>query len=64
MLGLHRKLVPTFTERLFWGQGDAPDMASGRLALTDEARTRAAYAHDVDPAEVVELTEKVRQTAG
>ncbi|MFO1375910.1 MAG: carbon-nitrogen hydrolase family protein [Steroidobacteraceae bacterium] len=26
VLGRHRKLMPTFTERLFWGQGDARDL--------------------------------------
>jgi predicted amidohydrolase len=26
MLGRHRKLMPTFTERMFWGQGDARDL--------------------------------------
>jgi predicted amidohydrolase len=26
VLGRHRKLMPTFTERLFWGQGDAHDL--------------------------------------
>lgn len=25
-LGRHRKLVPTFTERMFWGQGDGRDL--------------------------------------
>ena len=27
VLGRHRKLMPTFTERMFWGQGDADDLA-------------------------------------
>jgi len=27
LLGRHRKLMPTFTERLFWGHGDASDIA-------------------------------------
>jgi predicted amidohydrolase len=26
VLGRHRKLMPTFTERMFWGQGDANDL--------------------------------------
>ena len=26
LLGRHRKLMPTFTERMFWGQGDARDL--------------------------------------
>jgi predicted amidohydrolase len=26
VLGRHRKLMPTFTERMFWGQGDAADL--------------------------------------
>lgn len=26
VLGRHRKLMPTFTERMFWGQGDADDL--------------------------------------
>jgi predicted amidohydrolase len=26
VLGRHRKLMPTFTERMFWGQGDASDV--------------------------------------
>lgn len=26
LLGRHRKTMPTFTERLFWGQGDAGDL--------------------------------------
>jgi predicted amidohydrolase len=26
LLGRHRKLVPTFTERMFWGMGDARDL--------------------------------------
>ncbi len=36
LIGRHRKTMPTFTERLFWGQGDAGDLrvfdtAIGRL---------------------------------
>jgi nitrilase len=27
LLGRHRKLMPTFTERMFWGQGNAQDIA-------------------------------------
>jgi nitrilase len=27
LMGRHRKLMPTFTERMFWGQGDASDLA-------------------------------------
>ncbi len=27
LLGKHRKLIPTFTERMFWGQGDSRDLA-------------------------------------
>lgn len=27
LMGRHRKLMPTFTERLFWGHGDASDLA-------------------------------------
>ncbi len=26
LLGRHRKLMPTFTERMFWGQGNADDV--------------------------------------
>jgi predicted amidohydrolase len=26
VIGRHRKLMPTFTERMFWGQGDASDL--------------------------------------
>ncbi|MCB1663346.1 MAG: carbon-nitrogen hydrolase family protein [Pseudomonadales bacterium] len=26
LLGKHRKLIPTFTERMFWGQGDGRDL--------------------------------------
>jgi nitrilase len=26
VMGRHRKLMPTFTERMFWGQGDASDL--------------------------------------
>ena len=26
VMGRHRKLMPTFTERMFWGQGDADDL--------------------------------------
>ena len=28
LMGRHRKTMPTFTERLFWGQGDAADISS------------------------------------
>jgi nitrilase len=44
--------------------GSARDLSPVRLALTDEALTRAADAHDVDPATVVELAEEVRRAAG
>lgn len=27
LLGKHRKLIPTFTERMFWGRGDGRDLA-------------------------------------
>lgn len=27
LMGRHRKLLPTFTEKLFWGSGDASDLA-------------------------------------
>ena len=44
--------------------GSARDLSPVRLALTDEALTRAAEARDVDPAKVVELAEEVRRAAG
>jgi nitrilase len=44
--------------------GSARDLSPVRLALTDEALTRAADARDVDPATVVELAEEVRRAAG
>ena len=44
--------------------GSARDLSPIRLALTDEALTRAAEAHDVDPATVVQLAEEVRRAAG
>lgn len=44
--------------------GSARDLAPIRLALTDEALTRAADTHDVDPATVVELAEEVRRAVG
>ena len=34
-MGRHRKTMPTFTERLFWGQGDASDL---RVFETDIGR--------------------------
>jgi nitrilase len=44
--------------------GSARDLSPIRLALTDEALARAAEAHDVDPATVVEFAEEVRRAAG
>jgi nitrilase len=44
--------------------GSVRDLSPIRLALTDEALTRAADARDVDPATVVELAEEVRRAAG
>ena len=44
--------------------GGARDLSSIRLALTDDALTRAADVHDVDPATVVKLAEEVRRAAG
>jgi hypothetical protein len=41
--------------------GSGRDLSPVRLALTDEALARAADAHDVDPAQVVELAEEVRR---
>lgn len=35
LMGRHRKTMPTFTERLFWGQGDASDL---RVFETDIGR--------------------------
>ena len=35
LMGRHRKTMPTFTERLFWGQGDASDL---RIFDTDIGR--------------------------
>jgi nitrilase len=35
LMGRHRKLMPTFSERLFWGQGDASDL---RVFDTDIGR--------------------------
>ena len=35
LMGRHRKTMPTFSERLFWGQGDAGDL---RLFETDIGR--------------------------
>lgn len=33
LIGRHRKLMPTFTERLFWGAGDATDIEVHETAL-------------------------------
>lgn len=52
LLGKHRKLMPTYTERLYWGMGDGSDLAAydtelgrvGGLMCFEHQMTLARYA--------------------